>query len=209
MFYLSLDKIKNVAMCPKGPEIVKWFSDRFPEDMELPLMNVFDKFGDVHTVFCLRAVNGGPEFALSYTIECVRRVKKTFENEFPGNPLFYECLLVAQKSLSPLYRDDFNIDCAREAGKNMEKFCNSNNTVNSQERRNAIKAGLAASRVAYAAYTLSQPHASVDYSLGAIEEARDAADNAKLEDLWQSNRLKELLLAHKDEHISNSSDQEN
>jgi hypothetical protein len=208
MFYLSLEKIKPYAMCPKGPAIVKWFEERFPEDMELPLINVFDQFGDVHTVFCLRAMNGGPEFALSYSIDCVRRMKRTFEDEFPGNPLFYEALLVAQQSISPLY-PDFSITSAKEAGHNMELFCNSHHTNTSQERNKAIKAGLAASRVALAAYTLSQPHASVDYSLGAIEEARDAAYNAKLEDIWQSSHLKELLLAHKDEHSNNSPDSEN
>jgi len=135
-------------------------------------------------------------------------MKKIFEDEFPGNPLFYEALLVAQQSISPLY-PDFSITSAKEAGHNMELFCNSHHTNTSQERNKAIKAGLAASRVAYAAYTLSQSHASVDYSLGAIEEARDAADNAKLEDIWQSSHLKELLLAHKDEHSSNSPDSEN
>jgi len=195
-------------MCPKGPQIVKWFEERFPEDMDLPLMTLFEQFGDVHTVFCLRAIDGGPEFALAYTIECVERVKKQFESEFPGNPLFFECILAAKKSISELY-PDFNLSDAKEAGHNMESFCGSNHTNTSRERNLAIKAGLAASRVAYAAYTISQAHASVDYSLGAIEDARDAADNQKLEDMWQSNRLKELLLAHKDEHSSNRSDAEN
>ncbi|MFA5152501.1 MAG: hypothetical protein WC554_08090 [Clostridia bacterium] len=207
MFYLSLEKIKPYAMCPKGPSIVKWFEDRFPEDMELPLIDVFNQFGDVHTVFCLRAVNGGPEFALDYARDCIKNVQHKFEDEFPDNPLFMECIAVVNLIL--MHRTDTLISSAKEAGHNMELFCNSHHTNTSREREQAIKAGLAASRVAYAAYTLSQSHASVDYSLGAIEEARDAADNAKLEDIWQSSHLKELLLAHKDEHSSNSPDPEN
>jgi hypothetical protein len=208
MFYLSLDKIRKYAMCPQGPKIIKWFEDRFPEDMDLPLITVFEQFGDVHTVFCLRAVDGGPEFALDYARDCVKRIQHKFEDEFPDNPLFRECIAVVNLIL--MHSTDTLLSSAREAGHNMEVFCNSHHTNTSRKREHAIKAGLSASRLAYAAYTLKQPHSSVDYSLGAVEEAMDAADNDKLEDMWQKSHLESLLMAHKDdEHRSIGSENKN
>ncbi len=185
MFYLSIDKIKPFAMCPKGPEILKWFEDRFDSGQEIPLIHVYNKFGETHTVFCLRAVKGGPEFALDYAIKCVEHIRSVFEDEYPENPLLSECIETA------LFLKETS---AKEAGHNMENFCRDKRTSS-----RALKAGFAASKLSYAAYTISQPHASVDFSLGAVEDARDAAKSSKLEDTWQSSLFKTLLVGHKDE----------
>jgi hypothetical protein len=190
MFYLSLAKIKPFAMCSKGPEIIKYFEERFDEEAVLPLQIVLDKWGETHAVFCLRAVEDGPEFALTYATDCVDRVRDIFNTEFVDNPLFDECLktVLERESGSSM----------KEAGHNMESFCLSN-IADGETRDKAIKAGMAASKLSYAAYTLSQPHASVDFSLGAIEDSCQAASNTVLENCWQEIHFKELLLSHKDE----------
>jgi hypothetical protein len=188
MFYLSLSKIRPFAMCSKGPEIIRYFEARFDEEAVLPLQIVLDVWGETHAVFCLRAVEGGPEFALTYATDCVDRVRDIFNTEFVDNPLFDECLqtVLERESGSSM----------KEAGHNIESFCLSNTSA---ERDKAIKAGLSASKLSYAAYTLSQPHASVDFSLGAVEDACQAAKNPVLENCWQEIHFKELLLSHRDE----------
>jgi len=191
MFYLSLSEIRQFVMCPKGPEIIKWFETRFDDDEKLPLQTVLDGWGETHAVFCLRAVKGGPEFALVYATDCVDRVRDKFNNEFKDNPLFDECLKTV------LEREPES--SMKEAGHNMELFCQSNNNVAGENRNRAIKAGLAASKLTYAAYSISQPHASVDFTLGAVEDSCDAADNKVLEDCWQTLHFQELLSNHKDE----------
>ena len=70
MFYLSIEKIRGYNSCPDGPEILKWFECRYGEKELIPLSTLFLNFGKIHTVFCLRAVDGGSEFAIKYAINC-------------------------------------------------------------------------------------------------------------------------------------------
>ena len=182
MFSLTIKDIKPFSTCKKGPEILKWFESRFDDEQELPLLLVLDTFGETHAVFCLRAVKGGPEFALQYAIKCVENIKENFEIEYPGNTLLAECIETASNMKG---------NSAKEAGHNLEQFCRLKS-----KGTNATKAGFAASKLSYAAYTISQPHASVDFSLGAIEDSRDAAQNPCKEDEWQTKLFRKMLLEH-------------
>jgi hypothetical protein len=188
MLTLSLNKIKQYSMCKEGPEIIAWFERQYSDEDEIPLSLCLQKFGEVHTTFCLRAIENGQWIALEYGIECVENIRQMFIRQYDCNPLFDLCIGEARGVL----RNTSPLDVAKESGKNMEWFCTAHPPVNDKQKK-AIKAGLAASRIAYAAYTISQPHTSVDYVLGATEEAAEAAQFPKLEEVFQKKLLEKKI----------------
>ena len=184
MFTLSLNKIKGYDTCPDGPAIFRWFDEKYDRDEEIPIMELFKQWGPIHTFFCLRAVDGGPEFCAKLTDQCVERmISKYFSDSDMINRYYWACnlMLTNLKKVDKAY--------CRQIAHEIEKEIAP--TFKNKKQR---LAALSVARFACGLYTLNgSGPTSVGYFMGAAEDAMNAADDPIEEGIWQENLLRTKL----------------